>query len=177
METRFVIFAGIVAVVVIVLAVSWVGWTGITCRASNVYVVGRGMPCSASSSSSSHRSNMSSSPRTSSRRTRKTMTASAGTGEAIRSDLAEALSRTPVDPEEIRRHLSTAARLGLDWKTLFDDVVNDELRERPFRTPLDPTAEARRTEGVSDRSACISAARRIGLATELYPRTRRERPG
>jgi hypothetical protein len=61
--------------------------------------------------------------------------------EAIRSDLAEALSRTPVDPEEVRRHLSTAMRLGMDWKALFDQVVGDELRERPFRAPSLPPAK------------------------------------
>jgi hypothetical protein len=61
-----------------------------------------------------------------------------GDVEAIRSDLAGALTRTPVDPEEVRRHLSAAARLGIDWKTLFDQVVSDELRERPFRAPSIP---------------------------------------
>jgi hypothetical protein len=58
--------------------------------------------------------------------------------EAIRSDLAEALGRTPVDTEEVRRHLTAAARAGLDWKALFDHAVNDELRERPFRAPSIP---------------------------------------
>jgi hypothetical protein len=64
-----------------------------------------------------------------------------GNEEAIRSDLAEALSRTPVDPEEVRRHLSTAVRLGMDWKALFDQVLSDELRERPFRAPSLPPAK------------------------------------
>jgi hypothetical protein len=55
--------------------------------------------------------------------------------------MAEALSRTPVDPEEVRRHLSAAARLGMNWKALFDQVVSDELRERPFRAPSIPPAK------------------------------------
>ena len=60
--------------------------------------------------------------------------------EAIRSDLAEALGRTPVDTEEVRRHLAAAARAGLDWKALFDQAVSDELRERPYRVPSIPPA-------------------------------------
>ena len=58
----------------------------------------------------------------------------------IRSDLAEALGRTPVDLEEVRRHLTAAARAGLDWKDLFDQAVGDELRQRPFRVPSLPPA-------------------------------------
>ena len=61
-----------------------------------------------------------------------------GDAEAIRSDLAEALTRTPVDPEEIRRHLSAAARMGVDWMALFNDVIRNELRQRPFRAPSIP---------------------------------------
>ena len=65
-----------------------------------------------------------------------------GGGEAaVRSDLAESLGRTPVDPEEVRRHLAGAVRLGLDWRTLFDQAVADELRERPFRAPSMPPAK------------------------------------
>jgi hypothetical protein len=63
-----------------------------------------------------------------------------GDEEVIRSDLALALSRTPVDPEEVRRHLSAAARAGLDWKALFEQATADELRERPFRAPSLPPA-------------------------------------
>ncbi len=58
--------------------------------------------------------------------------------EAIRSDLAEALGRSPVDIEEVRRHLSAAARAGLDWKALYDQAVSDELRDRPYRAPSIP---------------------------------------
>src|SRR5262245_19061869 len=58
--------------------------------------------------------------------------------EAFRTDLAESLSRMPVDPEEVRRHLSAAVRVGLDWKALFDEAVGEELRQRPFRAPSIP---------------------------------------
>jgi hypothetical protein len=58
--------------------------------------------------------------------------------EAIRSDLAEAMGRTPIDTEEVRRYLTAAARAGLGWKALFDQAVGDELRERPFRAPSIP---------------------------------------
>ena len=61
-----------------------------------------------------------------------------GDAEEIRSDLAEALSRTPVDREEVRRHLSAAVRARMDWKALFEQAVDDELRERPFRAPSIP---------------------------------------
>jgi hypothetical protein len=61
-----------------------------------------------------------------------------GDEEAIRSDLALALSRSPVDPEEVRRHLSAAARAGMDWQALFEQAAADELRERPFRAPSLP---------------------------------------
>jgi hypothetical protein len=65
-----------------------------------------------------------------------------GDEQAVRADLAEALSQTPVDPEEVRRHLSTAVRLGIDWKALFDQVASEELRERPFRAPSIPRPSA-----------------------------------
>jgi hypothetical protein len=61
-----------------------------------------------------------------------------GLGEAeevIRSDLAEALGRSPVDIEEVRRHLAAAMRAGLDWKALYEEAVTAELRDRPFRAP------------------------------------------
>jgi hypothetical protein len=58
--------------------------------------------------------------------------------ELIRSGLADALGRTPVDTEEVRRHLTTAACAGLDWKALFEEAVSAELRERPFRAPSMP---------------------------------------
>ena len=58
--------------------------------------------------------------------------------EALRSDLAEAMGRTPVDTEEVRRYLTAATRAGLDWRALFDEAVSVELRERPFRAPSIP---------------------------------------
>ena len=60
--------------------------------------------------------------------------------EAIRSDLAAALGRSPIDHEEVRRHLTAAARAGLDWKSLYEEAVAVELRERPFRAPSIPPA-------------------------------------
>jgi hypothetical protein len=64
-----------------------------------------------------------------------------GVDEAvIRSNLAEALGRSPVDPEEVRRHLSAAARSGMNWKVLFEQAVADELSARPYRAPSLPPA-------------------------------------
>jgi hypothetical protein len=60
--------------------------------------------------------------------------------EAIRSDLAEALGRSPVDVEEVRRHLAAAARAGLDWKAVYEQAAAAELRDRPFRAPSIPPA-------------------------------------
>jgi hypothetical protein len=61
-----------------------------------------------------------------------------GDEDAVRADLTEAMSRTPVDADEVRRHLAAAARMGLDWKTLFDQAVAAELSERPYRAPSIP---------------------------------------
>jgi hypothetical protein len=58
--------------------------------------------------------------------------------EAILSDLGQALRRTPIDPEELREHLTAALRAGLDWNALFEQAVAAELRERPFRAPYMP---------------------------------------
>jgi hypothetical protein len=63
-----------------------------------------------------------------------------GDGATLRTDLAEALARTPLDLEEIRRHLSAASRCGMDWKALFEQAVADELQQRPFRAPSIPPA-------------------------------------
>jgi hypothetical protein len=63
-----------------------------------------------------------------------------GDEEVIRSDLAQALSRSPVDPEEVRRHLSAAARAGMDWREVFAEATANELRERPYRAPSLPPA-------------------------------------
>lgn len=64
-----------------------------------------------------------------------------GLGEdeaAIRTDLAEALGRSPVDIEEVRRHLAAAARTGLDWRATYEEAVAAELEDRPFRAPSIP---------------------------------------
>jgi hypothetical protein len=58
--------------------------------------------------------------------------------DLIRADLAEALGHSPVDIEEIRRHLAAAARAGLDWRTVYEEAVSAELRERPYRAPSMP---------------------------------------
>jgi hypothetical protein len=73
-----------------------------------------------------------------------------GSEEAVRSNLAEALSRSPVDHEEVRRYLAAAVRAGLDWKALFEEAVADELRERPFRAPSVPPARRVAPHGLSD---------------------------
>ena len=58
--------------------------------------------------------------------------------EALLDDLATGLGRDPIDPEEVRRHLATAHRAGLDWRELFDRAVRDELAARPYRAPSIP---------------------------------------
>jgi hypothetical protein len=63
-----------------------------------------------------------------------------GDEATIRADLAQALGQAPIDSEEVRRHLAAAARMGLDWKAVFEQAVADELRERPFRAPSMPPA-------------------------------------
>jgi hypothetical protein len=143
MENRFLIFAGIVAVVVIVLAVC-LGWMDPkdiprkqrVRRGTGNAMLGLQQFIEPSVEHVFQAQNVE----------QKEEEDDNGLGgdeeqEAIRSDLAGALSRTPVDPEEVRRHLSTAARLGMDWKALFDQVVTDELRARPFRAPSIPPAK------------------------------------
>jgi hypothetical protein len=56
----------------------------------------------------------------------------------ILDDLATSLGRDPIDPEEVRRHLASAHRAGLDWRGLFDRSVRDELAARPYRAPSIP---------------------------------------
>jgi hypothetical protein len=58
--------------------------------------------------------------------------------EAIANNLALSLSRTPIDPDEVRRHLAGAVRAGLDWHQVYADAVADELTARPFRAPSIP---------------------------------------
>jgi hypothetical protein len=59
---------------------------------------------------------------------------------AIRDDLSASLGRSPIDPEEVRRLLTRAARSGLDWEGLYDEAVRSELGSRPFRAPSIPPA-------------------------------------
>jgi hypothetical protein len=58
--------------------------------------------------------------------------------ESHRSDLLAALDRTPIDPEELRRLLTSAAREGLDWRTLYDESVRLMLADRPYLAPNIP---------------------------------------
>ena len=43
--------------------------------------------------------------------------------DAILADLALSLGARPVDHEEVRRHLASAQRIGLDWRELFEQAV------------------------------------------------------
>ncbi len=57
---------------------------------------------------------------------------------AIRNDLAASLALTPIDPEEVRRHLAAAQRAGLDWRALYEEAAEHERAERPFKAPSIP---------------------------------------
>jgi hypothetical protein len=58
----------------------------------------------------------------------------------IRDDLTASLGRSPIDPEEVRRCLTRAARSGLDWEEHYGEAVRAELVSRPFRAPSIPPA-------------------------------------
>ncbi len=58
--------------------------------------------------------------------------------EQVRSGLAEAMARSPIDHEEVRSQLTAASRLGLNWNAIFASAVANELRERPYRAPSIP---------------------------------------
>jgi hypothetical protein len=58
--------------------------------------------------------------------------------EEIIADLAMSLRHQRVDHEEVRRHLASAQRSGLDWRELFEQAVRAELTARPFRAPMLP---------------------------------------
>ncbi len=58
--------------------------------------------------------------------------------KAIVADLVTSLGRTPVDSEEVRRHLTSARRMGLDWREVYDQAVRDELAACPYRAPSLP---------------------------------------
>jgi hypothetical protein len=58
--------------------------------------------------------------------------------ESHRSDLLAALNRAPIDPEELRRVLTSAAREGLDWRTLYEESVCLMLADRPYLAPTVP---------------------------------------
>jgi F0F1-type ATP synthase assembly protein I len=58
--------------------------------------------------------------------------------ESYRSDLLAAFDRVPIDPEELRRVLTSAAREGLDWRTLYEESVRLMLADRPYLAPSIP---------------------------------------
>jgi hypothetical protein len=58
--------------------------------------------------------------------------------KAVVADLLTSLGRTPVDSEEVRRHLTSARRMGLDWREVYDQAVRDELAACPYRAPSLP---------------------------------------
>lgn len=55
-------------------------------------------------------------------------------------DLSVSLGLSPIDPDEVRRHLTAAARAGLNWQTVFEEAVRSELKARPYRAPSIPPA-------------------------------------
>jgi hypothetical protein len=57
--------------------------------------------------------------------------------EACLALLEAALGPDPVDPEEVRRELIAARRLGLDWRSLYDEV----RARRPPHWPPAPEIE------------------------------------
>ena len=140
MEDRFLFFAGIVAVVVMVLA-AFFGWidrkkppgTKNVRRGAGNAMLGLQQFIEPSVEHVFQAQNVE-------QKEEEDDQGQGGDEEAVRSDLAESLGRAPVDPEEVRRHLAVAARMGLDWRALFDQAVADELRKRPFRAPFVPPA-------------------------------------
>jgi hypothetical protein len=140
MEDRFLFFAGIVAVVVMVLA-AFFGWidrkkppgTKNVRRGAGNAMLGLQQFIEPSVEHVFQAQNVEQTEEEDDQ-------GQGGDEETVRSDLAESLGRAPVDPEEVRRHLAVAARMGLDWRALFDQAVADELRKRPFRAPFVPPA-------------------------------------
>ena len=140
MEDRFLFFAGIVAVVMMVLA-AFFGWidrkkppgTKNVRRGAGNAMLGLQQFIEPSVEHVFQAQNVE-------QKEEEDDQGQGGDEETVRSDLAESLGRAPVDPEEVRRHLAAAARMGLDWRALFDQAVADELRKRPFRAPFVPPA-------------------------------------
>ena len=140
MEDRFLFFAGIVAVVVMVLA-AFFGWidrkkppgTKNVRRGVGNAMLGLQQFIEPSVEHVFQAQNVE-------QKEEEDDQGQGGDEETVRSDLAESLGRAPVDPEEVRRHLAAAARMGLDWRALFDQAVVDELRKRPSRAPFVPPA-------------------------------------
>jgi hypothetical protein len=55
--------------------------------------------------------------------------------EILRSDLLVALTRVPLQPEELRKVLAEAQREGLDWRSLYEEAVRATLADRPYLAP------------------------------------------
>jgi hypothetical protein len=60
------------------------------------------------------------------------------TEASVLGDLRVSLGRSPIDPEEVRRHLASAQRAGHDWRRLFDEAIRAELAAWPYRAPALP---------------------------------------
>ena len=64
--------------------------------------------------------------------------------DAILADLALSLGRDRVDHEEVRRHLVSAQRSGLNWRAVFEQAVRAELHRPPLPRPVNaPGLESR----------------------------------
>jgi hypothetical protein len=58
--------------------------------------------------------------------------------ELYQSDLMNALAAIPIDPEEVRRILSSAARERLDWRELYEESTQRILADCPYLAPSVP---------------------------------------
>jgi len=58
--------------------------------------------------------------------------------ESYFDEVVEALIRSPIDTEEIRRLLTDADRDGHDWRELYAKAVENVEAERPFLAPKLP---------------------------------------
>jgi hypothetical protein len=58
--------------------------------------------------------------------------------ELYQSDLMNALAAIPIDPEEVRRILTSAAREGVDWRALYEESTQQILADCPYLAPSIP---------------------------------------
>src|SRR4051794_6564405 len=59
----------------------------------------------------------------------------------VRDGLMASLRERPVDPHEVRRHLTAARAAGLDWRTLYAESLHAVLADQPYLAPFLPPAE------------------------------------